>query len=102
MSPSSSVSSFPHESRGPLRPSLPPKDSKWLIYLNLFLHPQASVLIGQQSEENARPNREQTVEVLLARDSWFNRDEWEAVVGVGAAKVQRKGEGLIEPSQAQP
>lgn len=93
---------FHHESQGPLRSSFPPKDSKWLLHVSLFLHPQSSVLIGQQSEENARPNREQSVEVPLARDSWFNRDEWEAVVGVGAVKAQREGEGLIESSQAQP
>lgn len=102
MSPSSSASSFHCESWGPLRPSFPMKDSKWLIYLSPSFHPKPSVLIRQQSKENTRPNREQSVEVLLARDSWFKRDEWEAVVGVGAAEAQSEGEGLIEPSQAQP
>ena len=42
------------------------------------------------------------MEVLPAHDSWFNRDEWATVVGVGAVEAQREGEGLIEPSQAQP
>lgn len=65
---------FHHESRGPLRPSFAWKASKRLIYLRLSLHPQSSVLTGQQSKD-ARPDRGRSVEALPACDSRFHRDE---------------------------
>lgn len=69
MPPPSSTSSVHRESQSPLRPAFALKDAKWLIYLRLSLRPQASVLMGQQSEKTTRSNRGQSMEVLPAHDS---------------------------------